>query len=222
VDIVPGLEALLTEQPNLHLAPLTDRNLRVVGEYLLCATNPLAGDVSRTFQLIIEIPLDFPARPPKVFEVGDAIPSDSDFHVNGHDCSLCLGTHIGLQRVLRRWPNLQQFLERTLRPFLYAVSIKLDRGGPFLFGELKHGVAGTLQDLASDLGIDEAQLPRAIDLLMFSENEMLSEECLCGCGRLLRDCEFGERFLEIRSLAGPDWFGDLRRSLYQNDDPRVG
>jgi hypothetical protein len=56
---------------------------------------------------------------------------------------------------------LAEFLSVTLDPYLYAVTIKMETGRPFVFGELRHGGAGVVQDLAERLRIPESAVPSA-------------------------------------------------------------
>lgn len=208
-----GLVDFLIEQPDLRIAPGETSALRLSGLYTLDATHPAAGRVTRTYDLTIEIPADFPSQPPLAFEVGGKIPRDSDFHVNSHDQSLCLGSPLALRRVLRRWPSLDEFLAKTLRPYLYAVTVKLDTGRDFVFGELRHGTDGLVQDLADDLHLPETRVVAALDLLLMPSDLAGIQVCPCECGRLLGDCELRERLNEIRDLASETWLQQLRAAI---------
>jgi len=189
----------------------------VDGTYLLDAEHSAAGRVTRRYQLSIHIPLSFPQQPPVVLEVGGVIPNDSDFHVNGHNGSLCLGSPLALKRLLRSHPDLQVFMARTLRPYLYAVSVKLDRGGPFVFGELRHGAAGKLQDLADDLRIAESSVDAALDLALMASIDANRMPCPCGCARSLGECSLRDRIDDLRALAGEDELHALRDEIARID-----
>jgi hypothetical protein len=213
VEIIAGLEAFLCEQPELRLQPVSDATVVIEGMYLLDATHPSAGRVTRSFKLQIKIPLDFPEELPIVFEVGGVIPQQGDFHVNQTDYSLCLGSHISLKRVLRDSGDISRYFAEALRPYLYAVSVKLERGGKFVFGELRHGSPGIVQDLADDLQIPESRVVDALALLTLPEEAALGQVCPCGCEQTLRNCETHARLCEVRTLASPEWFKSTRQRL---------
>lgn len=208
-----GLADFLTEQPDLRVAPGETSAVRLSGTYALDAMHPAAGRVTRTYELTIVVPADFPLQPPVVFEVGGKIPRDPEYHVNSHDHSLCLGSPLGIRRALRRWPNLQEFLARTLMSYLYAVTLKLDTGRDFVFGELRHGMDGQIQDLADDLQLPEASIAAALDLLLIPSDLADTQACPCNCGRLLGGCEMRERLNDIRDLASKMWLQQLRAAL---------
>lgn len=207
-----GLAAFLTEQPDMRLAPGVGDAVRLRGTYALDATHPAAGRITRRYAIEIEVPTTFPEQPPIVKEVGRQIPHSPDYHVNPGG-SLCMGSPLALQRALRQWPDLQSFLSRTLRPYLYAVTLKLDTGRDFVFGELRHGTLGQLQDLADDLQLTEAQVIAALDLLLLPRADADAHLCACACGRVLGACELRERLDEIRDLASEASWRKLRNEF---------
>lgn len=210
---IPGLDELLRKQPGLRLAPVTDDFLWLTGSYRLDAIHASAGRVTRDFSLHIAVPPAFPQEYPTVYEVGKAVPCRPDWHVNVHDGSFCLGSRLGLILELRRSPNLADFLSATLDPYLYAVALKLETGRPFVFGELRHGNAGVLEDLAERLQIPESAVPGALALLAEPDAVARLQDCPCGCGRALGECETHQRVCETRSLESPTWFANMLNQI---------
>lgn len=197
----------------MRVAPSQTDVVCLVGTYMLDATHQVAGRITQTYDLAIMVPADFPSQTPVVFETSTKIPCDPNYHVNTHDHSLCLGTPIALRRAVRRWPNLQEFLARTLRPYLYAVTLKLETGRDFAFGELRHGTEGQIQDLAGDLQLPEARVAAALDLLLMPTNLADRQSCPCCCGRLLGECQLRERLNDVRSLASESWIREMRKAV---------
>jgi hypothetical protein len=210
---IRGLEELLQQQPALRIEPVTDDYVWVTGNYRLDVIHSAAGRVTRDYKLRICVPRQFPHDYPVVFEVGGDIPNHPDWHVNTHDETLCLGSHLGLELELKRRPHLADFLSATLDPFLYAVTVKMETGRPFVFGELRHGDAGVVQDLAERLRIPESAVPDAFALLAEPDEIARLHKCPCGCGRGLADCETYQRFCAIRNLEGPAWFARMSVQL---------
>lgn len=213
MQLPAGLVDFLSEQPGIRLMPRTDGVWRLHGTYSLDATHATAGHVKREFLLNIDVPESFPAHPPVVFEIGGQIPRIPEFHVNPSCGSLCLGSPLALWRVLRFSPDLEAFLAQTLRPYLYAVSVKLQTGRDFVFGELRHGTAGQLQDLADDLKLPENRVVESLDLLFVPRDIADVHPCPCGCGRHFGACELRVRLDEICALASEAWLRQLRNDI---------
>lgn len=190
----------------MSLRPAEGTVVLVTGDYRLDATHASEGRLHRVFHLEIRIPDSFPASPPKVYEIGGDIPRVSDFHVNVVDGSLCLGSPIGLKTVLHDEPDLAGFLLACLQPFLYAALVKKEKGGPFVFGELRHFDAGILQDLASRLTIPEQSVRYALSLLGLKKRIANKCPCPCGCGKRLRDCLTNAFVCRLRGVASRSWF----------------
>jgi hypothetical protein len=207
-----GLVDFLAEQPGLRLVLDDPAQLRVAGIYVLDAEHEVAGRITRHYELDIRVPASFPDSPPIVYEVCGQIPRTPDFHVNG-DNTLCLGSPLGVRRALKHWPDVREFMAHTLRPYLYALTVKLDTGRDFVFGELRHGTAGQLQDLADDLRLPEDQIVNAIDLMLMTSVEANAQPCICGCGRIVGNCELRDRIEEVRDLLSAPSLSILRHEF---------
>jgi hypothetical protein len=190
----------------MSLRPAEGAVVLVSGDYRLDATHASAGRMQHVFQLKIRIPDSFPASPPKVYEIGGNIPRKSDFHVNITDGSFCLGSPIGLKAILHDEPDLAGFLSACLRPFLYAALVKKEKGGAFVFGELRHFDAGILEDLASRLAIPERSVRYALSLLGKRKRIANKCPCPCGCGKRLGGCMTNAAVCRLRSVASRSWF----------------
>ena len=179
---------------------------------MLDAEHEVAGRIACDYELDIQVPASFPDSPPIVYEVGGQIPRTPDFHVNG-DNTLCLGSPLAMRRALKRWPDMSEFMARTLRPYLYAMTVKLHTGRDFVFGELRHGAAGQLQELADDLRLPEDQVVNAIDLMLMPSAEANAKPCICGCGGIVDNCELRDRIEEVRDLLSAPSLHVLRNEF---------
>jgi len=187
--------------------------LLVEGNYDLDAIHASAGRITHRFRLSITVPRTFPLEPPAVFELDGAIPRTPDYHVNGGDGSLCLGSPLALMAALQSSADLADFLSACLRPFLYAVAVKLVQGGDFVFGELLHGSAGVVQDLAARLAIPESAVMYALSLLGMRKRVANKCQCPCGSGRRLGTCPTNIAVRSVRTLASRSWFKAQRHAL---------
>jgi hypothetical protein len=213
---IPGLQPFLEEQPGMSVRPATEAGVLVAGEYYLDATHQSAGRKSQTFYLELKIPPSFPSSPPVIHEVGGLIPREADFHVNESDGSFCLGTPLNLKMVLHLCPDLAEFLRASLRPFLYAVMVKLEVGGSFVFGELPHGNAGVATDFATQLNIENSLVPYAIKLLTMKKRVANKRPCPCRCGMRLGSCRTNILISRLRQVASRAWFKAQLDQLVQS------
>lgn len=204
------LEQFLMDFPGMAIRPSAGSYLRLKGTFRFSAEHQVHGSLMDAFNLVIDVPLEFPRDLPTVQEVGGRIPRRGEYHVNG-DGSLCLGSHLRLLQLINRCPTLPWFAERCLIPYLYAVSKKLSDGGKLIFGELPHYGKGLLADYAQLFGLNApAQAHYALELLTLKRRVANKRPCPCRCGQRLGQCRFNRRLLGFRKLAGRGWF---RRQL---------
>ncbi|MCB1173734.1 MAG: hypothetical protein KDK39_09225 [Leptospiraceae bacterium] len=135
------------------------------------------------YKLRIVVPNNFPAEWPLVYEVGGKV--RKSFHVNATG-SLCLGSSLRIQSILRPNPSLLNFIEKIVFPFLFSNEyFSIYRVTPF--GELEHGGAGLYQDYQEILAItDINQIISFIEKLpnLYRGHSL----CPCGSNKKLRNC----------------------------------
>ena len=177
------LRGFFNDQPCMSIVPVSGNNLILKGEFQFIATSKNKPEIRDSFNLKVEIPLGFPKKIPKVWEIGKKIPKtkDGEYHINP-DGSLCLGSPLRLLDKINRSGTLAGFVESCLVPFLYAVSLKLQNGGNFYMGELAHGFSGVLDDYRDLFGIENNEnIIRVLELIGMKKriaNKALSP-CLC-------------------------------------------
>ena len=115
------------------------------------------------------MPLGFPERMALAWETGGRIPAT--YH-KLDNAALCLGSRVRLHLQTAGSPSVLRFVERCLIPYLYGYSHYF-KTGKMPFGELAHGELGSLQDLASLLGME---MGPAHPLLRTCHNEAATRE----------------------------------------------
>lgn len=169
--------------------------------------------ISDSYDLSILVPETFPRDLPSVTETVGRIPRDGKHHVNP-DGTLCLGTPLRLLRDFSKIPSLVGFAEIFLVPYLYAMSLNLDYGIPFIFGELAHGGPGELADYADLLGLKRPeQAKRALTLLAQKKRRANKYPCPCGCGLRLGRCRFNYQIRAFRKIASRSLFKSIVERL---------
>lgn len=209
--MVAGLREFLKDYPDMSICPMTDSNLVVEGDFRFSGQTEGGPEIVDGYALRIEVPEEFPAEVPRVFETGGKIPRTGDYHVNPNG-SLCLGSPLRLLWKLSKNPTLTGFAGDLLVPYLYGISHKLKFGGDLPLGELAHGSPGELADYANLFGLKTPeQAARAVEMLGMKKRRANKLPCPCGCRKRLGKCRFNFRLKEFRDLASRTWFRSLRK-----------
>lgn len=204
---IPGLHEFLRDYPLMSVRPARGVHLRLRGRFGFSAAHAGVGEIEDSFALQIDVPSLFPRELPKVTETEGRIPRTGGYHVNQGDGTLCLGSPLSLLLRLAKRPTLSGFAANCLVPYLFAISHKLNSGGPLPFGELAHGSKGMLADYAQLLGLKQPeQAKAALRLLGMKKRRANKLPCPCGCGLRLGRCKFNFRLREFRGLASRTWF----------------
>ena len=209
------LKQFLKQYPRMVLQPSNNSFHILEGIFDFSAQTKGKPEIIDFYELKIIIPNLFPRNIPIVTETSQKIPRNGDYHVNYQtDNSLCLGSPLRLILLIRRKPSLVGFAENCLVPYLYAVSNKLQNGGDFIFGDLKHGTPGIIQDYKSLFGLKtEGQVVQMLKLLSIERRFANKLLCPCGCKKALKDCRFHKKLNTYRKLATVLWFKKHTESM---------
>jgi hypothetical protein len=212
---VAGLREFLQEFPRMAVRPSNGTTLVLKGRFAFTAHSEKHGQITDGYSLTIEIPRDFPRTPPRVTETAGKIPRAEGFHINPDD-SLCLGSPLRLLLKISTAPTLLGFAEKCLIPHLFAISHKLQHGGPLPFGELAHGLPGILIDYMDLFKLEKPeQAFRALQLLGLKKRRANKHPCPCGCKRRLGKCQFNFLMRKFRELSERSWFRDRAQEAQQ-------
>lgn len=202
------LRQFLSDYPFMSLRPTKGNSLILKGDFQFIAKSEDGPEIKESFILRIEIPLGFPKKVPKVWELNNKIPrtKEGEYHINPDD-SLCLGSPLRLLDKINSNGTLVGFTETCLVPFLYAVSIKLQMGGDFYMGELAHGLPGILDDYKDLFGIeDNKNIIKALELIGTKKRIANKAPCPCSCGKRLGKCKLRFVTNRLRKTASRSWF----------------
>ena len=213
----PGLREFLRSYPKMSIRPSSGGDLRLKGSFEFNAHHAKEGSIQDSFALEIIVPSGFPKELPRVTETGGRIPRTGEYHVNPTDNTLCLGSPLSLLFKLSQKPTLEGFAENCLVSYLFAISRKLNTGGPLPFGELAHGRKGIQDDYAALFELRQPEnVGRVLALLGMKKRRANKHPCPCGCRHRLGVCRFNLRLRIFRTLASKSWF----RKEYQFFDER--
>jgi hypothetical protein len=211
--ITEQLESFLSHQPFMSLQPSAGGIMVIEGDFSFAAVHDGLPQVQDSYSLQIVIPKDFPRALPEVSETGGRIPRHADFHINA-DGTFCLGSPLGLMVRLQEQPTLPAFVSRCVVPYLYAMSLKLDHGIDFVFGELAHGAPGLVDDYRQLFGLKlQSQLLPTLRCLLLKKRVANKKPCPCGCGKRLGKCRFNERVRHLRGVLPRAWLRVYLRGI---------
>lgn len=175
---------LLARYERLHLLPSSEMTTCVAGTLAFRAEGRSTPMIEDSYDVRIEVPDEFPERLALVWETGGRIPAT---HHKLDNDALCLGSRVRLRLQMAGSSSILRFVERCVIPYLYGYS-HFSKTGAMPFGELHHGELGSLQDLASLLGMEmESAIPYCM-LATMKRRRANKRPCPCGSGRRLGRC----------------------------------
>lgn len=142
------------------------------------------NSITDIYAIRLDLPNDYPASPPAVFEIDGKI--DKDFHHFMADGSLCLEAPVEVRRQFAEHRRLLPFLNRQVIPYLSAYSYRCEYGS-MPNGERSHGPLGLLEYYCEFMGTGQLATMKLLKLL--ADGPLPSQiVCPCGSSRLLGEC----------------------------------
>jgi hypothetical protein len=175
---------LLARYHGLHLFPSVGMTTRIAGTLTFRAEGRTTQSIEDSYDVRIEVPHEFPDRMALAWETGGKIPAT--YH-KLDNAALCLGSRVRMRLQTAGSPSVLRFVERCVIPYLYGYS-HFVKTGKMPFGELDHGELGSLQDLASLLGMEMGPAIRYCVLATMKRRRANKRPCPCGSGRRLGRC----------------------------------
>jgi hypothetical protein len=190
----------------MSIKPTASSSTVIEGSFSFQAAAANKPAITDSYEIRVTVPAHFPRAVPPVEELNNKIPKRDEYHVN-HDGTLCLGSPIRLISIISKKPTLVGFAEKCIVPYLYAVSLKLQRGGRLVFDELAHGYPGIIDDYVDLFRLKSKKAVIATLNLIGTKRRIANKkECPCSCGRRLGKCDFNKSIREYRSMASRGWF----------------
>lgn len=200
------LHQFIKDQPSFRIKPSNFDGLVLEGNFKFQSKLHKYPSVTENYDLQIRIPSNYPNNMIEVEELNSKIPKLSTFHINP-DSSFCLGSPFKLKILLSKDISLNNFIKRCLIPYLYAISLKLNKNIDLIFGELAHGNDGLYQDYQEILGLNNKEdVKRAFILLSIKKRVANKKTCACGCNKRLGKCDFRFKLYSIRKIISQSWF----------------
>ncbi|MGI9918757.1 hypothetical protein [Vibrio owensii] len=204
---IDGLAEFLKQNPLMKVVPIgSDGQLALRGKVKLCHQYQQYPKVTSLIELKITFPNQYPFRAAVFEEVGGTIPKSDDYHINP-DGSFCLGSPYRVESFVRGNKNFNVFYDTFCIPYLYAVLLKIQHGIDFVFGELKHGNEGELEDWSAILNLTQKeQVLKCLEAMSLKKRLSNKQACPCDCGKRLGVCSLHNTLNKHRKQMPRSWF----------------
>ena len=108
---------------------------------------------------------------------------------------------MSLKKRIKDNPSLDGFIHSCVVPYFYAISLRLQGEGNFVFGELYHGIDGIIQDYLEVFELKYIdQVINLLDILSQKPNRGNKKKCPCGCKRIVTKCSLHKKVVEYRDV----------------------
>ncbi len=203
-------QVIAFDQPKLS-ATISENGVSVSGTFILSSTvEEIAeqGTIAE-YEVCIFFPVSFPNGEPVVFETGNVIPRDHDYHVND-DGTCCIVIWEALATSTKN-VTIQLYFDGPLKNFFLSQHQKA-LTGKWPFDEERHGKQGLIEAFANRLSCGRNEETVRYLLRVLSRDWPRGHwGCPCGSGRKIRKC-CGERLSRL-SKEVPKL--DARRMLWR-------
>lgn len=194
------LEDLLLDQmvevqgqhPNLELVRDPDARLWVRGAVSFSVEHE-SVTVNDIYALAFQIPDDYPASPPSVFEDEGRVPKEFGHFMDAGN--FCLEAPVEVRRRFAQHRSLLRFIDDQVVPYLFACSYLRDFG-VLPFADRRHGVPGLLDYYSEFFETSGIAAMRLLKCLADGSAPPLMK-CPCKAGRNLDACH-GPKLDELR------------------------
>ncbi|MGE7307561.1 hypothetical protein ACQKJG_27415 [Priestia megaterium] len=194
------LGKFLAEYSEFRMTPIVGNEIILKGNLNRQLHHENFGTINIFYSLLIHIPFDYPEKLPIIYESKAAIQPTPSNHINP-DGSFCLGSPLRLKILLKKNPDFKFFFENCVLPYLYAVTINIQKGGGFPFGELEHGTAGLILDFKEFFRLkDSLQVYQMLKILSSKRKLANRMICPCGCKQRVTRCKYFQHILQMRRL----------------------
>lgn len=210
--MVNGLDDFLKNYSAMMLKPRADSDsLWLMGSVRINHQFQSYPAINTKISLEIEIPKDFPYKPPIFKELNRYFPVSGDYHVNP-DQTLCLASPFQLKMFLVATPDFNEFFQKFFIPFAYAVCLKIQHNIDMVFGELSHGGNGEIEDFEEAFGVSgRFHVLGCLRLLSIRKRVANKKNCPCGCKNRLKECHFHFKLNDFRSIPRSHYKKTLER-----------
>ncbi|ENV50206.1 hypothetical protein L292_2395 [Acinetobacter junii CIP 107470 = MTCC 11364] len=206
VNSIHGLDIFLHNNHLMRVTPVSDSSIFIEGSVKIYHEAEGYPVINQKLEISVKIPPDYPRSPPIFRELGGVIPNDGNFHINP-DGTICLGSPFSLMAQLQKDNCFNNFFEIFFIPYAYACLLKINHKIDFIFGELRHGSAGEIDELKELFKVDDVhQVLECLKALTLKKRVANKRLCPCGCSKKLSQCKTKSYLNRYRSLLSRNFF----------------
>lgn len=186
-------EELQKQYKYIHIS-FDENKATITGYFEFIATyKNKAQEVKGKYNLLINIPPNYPNQLPTVKELDGEIEEEYHHFTNG---TLCLGVRIDLFVKFQKQPTLLGFVENLVIPYLFNYYI-FKNNGTLPFGQRSHNEKGIIEYYQEVFETKDKL--STLQLLTYLINDKFEGKHMCPCkkGRKIENCH-GSLILEYR------------------------
>lgn len=177
-------DALRSKFPSLWLS-IDGSTVKLRGALPL--VDPLTGSEFDRYEIVVELPRDYPRSVPTVRETGGRIPWVPERHNTDGAACLFVPEDRG-----RSWPegaDISAFLRGPVTQFFFGQSY-YEQHGRWPFGERSHGTVGRYEFYAEACGSEDPEIVVGFMRMVAAKDPKGHWLCYCGSGLRMRACHF--------------------------------
>lgn len=149
--------------------------------------DPLTGSQFDRYEIVVELPRDYPRSVPTVRETGGRIPWVPERH--NTDGAACLFVPEDRGRCWPEGADLSAFLRGPVTQFFFGQSY-YEQHGRWPFGERSHGTVGRYEFYAEACGSEDPEIVVGFMRMVAAKDPKGHWLCYCGSGLRMRACHF--------------------------------
>ncbi len=163
-------------------------------------------EISDSYLIRIIFPNEYPNYLPEAYEIGNRIPEN--YHKNT-DTSLCLGAPPDQIQKFNVEPNILNYINNLVIPYLYRFSF-IEKFGKAPFDDYSHGALGLLEYYFDYFDINSIPLLGKFFLLILENTYRGHSICPCGSNKKIRICH-GSKIMRISKLPKAQIVSDFEQ-----------
>lgn len=170
-----------------------------------------SGKLWDTYEILIRPSPDFPNKFPILFEIGEKIPKNGDWHIYT-DGSCCLTVPPNEVIACKNGISVLTFVEDWVLPYLANQTYRALTGN--FVNEYSHGTLGLVEYYQNLLNTkDKNQIIRLLTFILDNKKPHRTNKCFCGSNQKFRHCH--KKAYETIHLIGEELVKSNLRAMFQ-------
>ncbi|PKK36814.1 hypothetical protein BWI96_10615 [Siphonobacter sp. SORGH_AS_0500] len=183
-EFIEEAQSLVDQNPCLFIAKDEHGLPSLCGELLLDDEEGIPFD---SYHVKIEFVSNYPFEFPKVFETGNRIPKNIDWHIFESDGHCCIKSMPEESLLCKRGITLEWFIKTQVKPYFYNQKYREIHG--FFLKERSHGINGNNEFFKEIFRTENLQtIAKGLIYIKTRQKPNRVDACFCGSKLKFRKC----------------------------------